>query len=129
MNPAVLHEPQSQPLQDNTVMLFLRRHGVAPDSMLYGTLMSVAGRAGDMNLAFSLQTDMLAEGILPCQARCPAAWCKVCLLVSLRESLSSPPAWDAVQGSRIADDTDSALATAAVKSKLTGDKALFLRMG
>ena len=51
--------------------MFLHRHGVAPDSMLYGTLMSVAGRAGDMNLAFSLQTDMLAEGILPCQVRFP----------------------------------------------------------
>ena len=47
----------------------VRRHGIAPDSMLYGTLMSVAGRAGDMNLAFSLQNDMLAEGILPCQVR------------------------------------------------------------
>ena len=52
-----------------TAQMHLHRHGVAPDSMLYGTLMSVAGRAGDMNLAFSLQTDMLAEGILPCQAR------------------------------------------------------------
>ena len=37
--------------------------------MLYGTLMSVAGRAGDTSLAFSLQNDMLAEGIAPCQVR------------------------------------------------------------
>ena len=47
----------------------MHRHGIAPDSMLYGTLMSVAGRAGDTNLAFSLQNDMLAEGISPCQVR------------------------------------------------------------
>ena len=52
--------------------LCICRNGVIPDSMLYSTLMSVAGRAGDVQLAFSLQADMEAEGVRPCQVLRPA---------------------------------------------------------
>lgn len=36
------------------------------DSRLYGTLMSVAGAVGDVQLAFSLLDEMDAEGLRPC---------------------------------------------------------------
>lgn len=40
--------------------------------MLYSSLMSVAGRAGEVQIAFSLKADMDAEGIRPCEVlRCP----------------------------------------------------------
>ncbi len=74
-----------------------RRHGIAPDSMLYGTLMSVAGRAGDTNLAFSLQNDMLAEGIVPCQARgLPDAPCRYLSLTNIHSTRASPALHDAL---------------------------------
>lgn len=43
----------------------LHRNGVQPDERLYGSLMSVAGAAGDVNLAFSLLDEMEAEGLRP----------------------------------------------------------------
>ena len=36
-----------------------------PDERLYGSLMSVAGAAGDVGLAFSLLDEMEAEGLRP----------------------------------------------------------------
>jgi pentatricopeptide repeat protein len=38
---------------------------VQPDERLYGSLMSVAGAAGDVGLAFSLLDEMEAEGLRP----------------------------------------------------------------
>lgn len=40
---------------------------MAPDAILYSSLMSVAGRAGQVQLAFSLLADMEAEGVPPCE--------------------------------------------------------------
>ena len=44
-------------------------NGVEPDARLYGTLMSVAGAAGDVGLAFSLLDEMEAEGLRPSAVR------------------------------------------------------------
>ena len=43
----------------------LGRNGGQPDERLYGSLMSVAGAAGDVSLAFSLLDEMEAEGLRP----------------------------------------------------------------
>ena len=42
-----------------------------PDERLYGSLMSVAGAAGDVGLAFSLLDEMEAEGLRPSKVPTP----------------------------------------------------------
>lgn len=46
-------------------MFGCRRNGVQPDERLYATLMGVAGAASNLELAFSLQDEMLMDGLRP----------------------------------------------------------------
>ena len=46
-----------------------RRNGVAADARMYAGLMSVAGAAGDVDLAFSLLDEMEGEDLRQCTVR------------------------------------------------------------
>lgn len=44
----------------------MQRAAVAPDSAMYGALMTAAGKSGDLGLAVDLQAEMAREGLNPC---------------------------------------------------------------
>lgn len=48
---------------ENVVCLGCCRNGVQPDEGLFATLMLVAGKAKQVDLAFSLKEEMEAEGL------------------------------------------------------------------
>lgn len=61
------------------------RHGVRPDAQLYSSLICIAGRAHHVDLAFELQTDMIAQGQQPSEVQhswhtclSSATFCRCC---------------------------------------------------
>ncbi len=49
-----------------------------PDERLYATLMGVAGAAGNLELAFSLQDEMVMDGLRPSKVRFPLSYASPC---------------------------------------------------
>lgn len=69
------------------------RNGVQPDERLYATLMGVAGAAGDLELAFSLQDEMVMDGLRPSKVRPPVLPCAAGGDLPAYRTSQSPTGW------------------------------------